>query len=109
MDVTRKNIIYKISQFYILMNWLGSKQFVYKRCECLEWPLECMAWIDYCLLHQRTLIALGYNTYRMKSYKRKTKHIINTNAQFVILNNNKLYTLLNQIYWNLPWKFTSVY
>ena len=38
------------------------------------------------------------------------KHVINTNAQFVTLNNNnKLYTLLNFAYYNFPWKATFVY
>ena len=38
-----------------------------------------------------TLVALGNNTNEKKSYKRKTKHAINTNAQVVTLNiNNKL-------------------
>ena len=66
-----------------LMSWLGSKQFVYEWCECLEWLFECIAWIDYCLLYGRTLVALGNSTNGKKSYKRKTKHVINTNAQFV--------------------------
>ena len=39
--------------------------------------------IDYCLLHWRTFVALGNNTNGKKSYKRKTKHVINTNSQFV--------------------------
>ena len=46
-----------------------------------------------------TLVAPSYNAKGKKSYKGKTKHVINTSAQFVTLNNNnKFYTLLNQIY-----------
>ena len=36
---------------------------------------------------------------RKEKLQKKTKHVINTNVQFVTLNNNnKLYTLLNQMY-----------
>ena len=46
-----------------------------------------------------TLVALSYHASGKKCYKRKAKHVINTNTWFVMLNNdNKLYTLLNQIY-----------
>ena len=78
---------------------------------------------------RETLVAPSYNTNGKKKLQKKTKNLINTNAQFVILNkkkkkknknknknkkknnknNNKLYTLLNYAYWNLPWKATSVY
>ena len=38
--------------------------------------------------------------------QKKSKHVINTNAQFVTFNsnNNKFYTLLNFVYWNFLWK-----
>ena len=48
-----------------------------------------------------TLFALHYTIKEKNSYKRKTKHVINTNAQFVTLNNNnynKLYTLFIYAY-----------
>ena len=69
------------------MSWLGSKlQYQHnlftKGVTALNGFWMC-AWIDYCLLHGRTHVALSNNTNGKKSYKRKTKHVINTNAQFV--------------------------
>ena len=57
-----------------------------------------------------TLFALHH--WKKKKLQKKTKHVINTNAQFVTFNNNnnnKIYPTLIFGYLNFPWKATSVY